>query len=204
MTGDQEKYRRYLRIARHFGADDGTLEIWEMLREFGQEPQSNADTADHDRKIAVMDSVIRLSPGDDYAQLRRGLAYFAKGDDDLAMADMDVVLEQDPDCAAAYILRGILFGNRKQWDRLDADMSELIRLRPDDALAHYHRGQAHGNWTRWTQRWPTCARPSVSIQATPMPTASGAIAFCTKESMTELSRISTGPCGSTPRMRQPT
>ena len=143
LIGDGKKHRRYLRRAQHFGADDGTLEIWELLREFGQKAQDNIDTAEHDRKIAVMDAVIRLSPDDDYAHVTRGLAHFAKGDVDLAIADMDAVLQLDPGHAAAYMLRGILFGNRKQWDRMVADMSELIRLRPDDAAAYYYRGQAY-------------------------------------------------------------
>ena len=34
--GDNEKHRRYLRRAKHFGADEGTLKVWEQLREFGQ------------------------------------------------------------------------------------------------------------------------------------------------------------------------
>ena len=144
LIGDGKKHRRYSRLAQHFGADEGTFQIWELLREFGQKDQDSAGTAEQDRKIAVMDAVIRLSPDDDYAHANRGLAHFAKGDDDLAIADLDAVLQLDPDHAAAYMLRGILFGNRKQWDRLVADMSELIRLRPDDALAYYHRGQAYG------------------------------------------------------------
>ena len=144
LTGDHEKHRRYFRRAQHFGADEGTLRIWDIMREIGQEPRGDADTAEHDREIAVMDAVIRLNPDDDQARLARGLAYSAKGDDNMAIADMDIVLEQDPDNVAAYILRGVLSGNRKQWDRMAADMSELIRLRPDDALAHYHRGQAYG------------------------------------------------------------
>ena len=151
LIGDDEKHRRYLRRARHFGADEGTMEFWELLREFGQEPRENADTAEHDRRIAVMDSVIRLNPDDDYAHLSRGVAHFAKGADDAAMADLDVVLEQDPDNAAAYVLRGTLFGNRKQWDRMAADMSQLIRLGTDAALAHYHRGQAYGEQDQWDQ-----------------------------------------------------
>ena len=144
LTGDGKKHRRYSRLAQHFGADEGTFQIWGMLREFGQKDQDDAGTAEHDRKIAVMDAVIRLSPDDDYAHVTRGLAHFAKGDDDLAIADLDAVLQLDPDHAAAYMPRGILSGNRKQWDRMIADMSELIRLRPDNALAYYHRGIAYG------------------------------------------------------------
>ncbi len=37
LTGDNEKHRRYLRMAKHFGAEEDTLTLWERLREFGQE-----------------------------------------------------------------------------------------------------------------------------------------------------------------------
>ena len=144
LTGDGKKHRRYLRRAQHFGAEEGTLRFWEMLREFGEKDRADAGPDEHDRKIAVMDAVIRLSPDDDYAHITRGLAHFAKGNDDLAIADMDAVLQPDPDHAGAYMLRGILFGNRRQWNRMAADMTELIRLRPDDAQAYYQRGQAYG------------------------------------------------------------
>ena len=36
-TGDNEKHRRYLRRAKHFGAEEDTLRLWERLREFGNE-----------------------------------------------------------------------------------------------------------------------------------------------------------------------
>ena len=149
LMGEHDKHRRYLRRAQHFGAEEGTLKFWDLMREFGQQTQDNDDITWHDREIAVMNSVIRLNPGDGYAYLKRGLAYFAKGDDNMAMADMDFLLEREPDNEAAYILRGTLFGNRKQWDRMAADMGELIRLRPDEAMAFYHRGQAHGEQDQW-------------------------------------------------------
>ena len=144
LTGDGKKYRRYLRKAQHFGADEGTLRFWGMLRKFGEKGSGNAGLDEHDRKIAIMDAVIRLSPDDDYAHITRGLAHFAKGNDDLAIADMDAVLRLDSDHAAAFMLRGILFGNRKQWNRMASDMTELIRLRPADAQAYYQRGVAYG------------------------------------------------------------
>ena len=34
--GDHKKHRRYLRRAKHFGAEEDTLKFWELLREFGQ------------------------------------------------------------------------------------------------------------------------------------------------------------------------
>ena len=144
LIGDGKKHRRYLRRAQHFGADEGTLRFWAMLREFGEKYHGNAGPDEYDRKIAVMDAVIRLSPDDDYAHVTRSLAHFAKGNDDLAIADMDAVLQLDPDHAAAHMLRGTLFGYREQWNRMVADMTEVIRLRPADAQAHYQRGAAYG------------------------------------------------------------
>ena len=144
LIGDTDKHRRYSKRAHHFGAEEGTDELLKLLREFGQKDKGNAGIAEHDRKITVMDAVIRLNPDDDHAYLTRGLAHFAKGDEDLAISDLDLVLRLNADHADAYMLRGILWGNRKQWGRLIADMNELIRLRPDDATAYYHRGLAYG------------------------------------------------------------
>ena len=36
LIGDHDKHRQYLRRAKHFGAEEGTLGLWEQLREFGQ------------------------------------------------------------------------------------------------------------------------------------------------------------------------
>ena len=144
LIGDTDKQKRYLRRARHFGAEEGTENLWELLREFGKRDQDNAGTAEHDRTIAVMDAVIRLNPDDDYAYMRRGLAYFSKGKDDLALSDLDTVLRLNPDHAGAYVLRASIFGRRQQWDRLIGDVNELIRLRPDLAKAYYKRGLAYG------------------------------------------------------------
>ena len=144
LTGDVNKQKRYLRRARHFGAEEGTENLWELLREFGKKDQDDAGTAEHDRTIAVMDAVIRLNPEDDCAYMKRGLAYYSKGEDDLALSDLDAVLRLNPDHAGAYVLRGSIFGHRKQWGRLVDDMTELIRLRPESAMAYYKRGLAFG------------------------------------------------------------
>ena len=144
LINDHKKHKRYLRRARHFGADEDTLEFWELLREFGKKDQDNADMAEHDRKIAIMDAVIKLNPDDDDAYFTRGLSHFAKERDDLAVEDVDTAIRLNPDHAGAYMFRGILLANQKQWNRVIADMTELIRLRPDDAMAYYRRGQAYG------------------------------------------------------------
>ena len=40
LSGDDEKHKRYFRRARHFGAEEGTLRIWQLLREFGDKEQN--------------------------------------------------------------------------------------------------------------------------------------------------------------------
>ena len=144
LVGDHEKHRRYLRRAKHFGADKGTLELWELLRAFGEKDQDDSDTAKHDHRIAVMSAVIKLNPDDYEAYFTRGLSHFAKEWDDLAIEDVDTTIRLNPDHAGAYMFRSILLANQKQWGQVIADMSELIRLRPDDATAYYLRGQAYG------------------------------------------------------------
>ncbi len=143
LTGDTDKQRRYLRRARHFGAEEDTEKLWNSLREFGKKDQDDAGSAEHDRTIAVMDAVIRLNPEDDYAYLRRGLAYYLKGEDDLALSDLNTVLRLNPDEAGAYWFRGEISGYREQWGRLIDDMTEHIRLRPEYAKAYYQRGLAY-------------------------------------------------------------
>ena len=36
LLDEHEKHRDYLRRARHFGAEEDTIRVWEMLREFGK------------------------------------------------------------------------------------------------------------------------------------------------------------------------
>ncbi len=36
LIGDNQKHRKYLRRAKHFGAEEDTLKVWEQLRELGQ------------------------------------------------------------------------------------------------------------------------------------------------------------------------
>ena len=43
LMGDQDKHRRYLRRAQHFGAEEVTLKFGDLLREFGQQTQGNDD-----------------------------------------------------------------------------------------------------------------------------------------------------------------
>ena len=47
VTGDHNKHRKYFRRARHFGADDGTVEMWELLRENSQSVKSNTEDSQH-------------------------------------------------------------------------------------------------------------------------------------------------------------
>ena len=46
LTGDHKKHLRYFRRARPIGADEGMVEIRELLREFDQKTWIRAETAE--------------------------------------------------------------------------------------------------------------------------------------------------------------
>ena len=143
-AGDHEKHRKYSRMAHHFGAEYGTDKIMEFLREFRQEELDNDGGAfEHDRKIAVMDAVIRLSPDDDYAHATRGLAHFAKGNDDLAIADYDATLRLRPEDLFAYRFRGDAYLAKGDYDQAIADFTSSLKTSPHDEIAYRSRGKAH-------------------------------------------------------------
>ena len=144
LTGDADKRRRYSRIARHFGADEGTDRIMELLRKIGEIEQANGAADEHDWNIALMTSVIKLNPDAADALRSRSRSHFEKGEYDLAISDLDAFIRLNPDDAGAHVARGILYGERSRWDCVIADMTEAIRLTPDDAMAHYQRGVAFG------------------------------------------------------------
>ena len=58
LIGDAEKHRQYSRRAHHFGADEGTDKLLELLREFRQKDQDNAGTAEHDHFPRILTSIL--------------------------------------------------------------------------------------------------------------------------------------------------
>ena len=143
LTGDRKKHRRYLRLAQHFGADEGTLNFWAMLREFGEKDQANAGLDEHDRKIAVMDAVIRLNPDDDYAHRVRGDCLRYRGEYDEAVTDFDTALRLNPETAASHLGRGAAYCMKHAFAQVIADFHAAARLKPEEPLTYRFRADAY-------------------------------------------------------------
>ena len=141
-AGDNTKSNRYFRMARHMGASEELGELLKRIRS-ARSTASNIQEGS-DEEIAALDAAIRQNPDSAEAHLRRGRAFFLRGEDERAVDDLDAAVRLNPDDAAVHQLRGIVCGYLGCYDRVVADMSETVRLKPGIAEAHYYRGVAYG------------------------------------------------------------
>ena len=141
-AGDNTKSNRYFRMARHMGASEGLGELLKRIRS-ARSAASNIQEGS-DEEIAALDAAIRRNPDSAEAHLRRGRAFFLRGEDERAVDDLDAAVRLNPDDAAIHQLRGIVCAYLGRYDRVVADMSETVRLKPGIAEAHYYRGVAYG------------------------------------------------------------
>ena len=141
-AGDNTKVNRYFRMARHMGSSE---ELGELLRRIrsARSVASNIQEGS-DEEIVAFGAAIRRNPDSAEAHLRRGRAFFLRGEDERAVSDLDAAVRLNPDDAAAHQLRGIVCAHLGRYDRVVADMSETVRLKPGIAEAHYYRGVAYG------------------------------------------------------------
>jgi len=77
------------------------------------------------------------------AYIRRGRAYYWKGDYDLAIADFTEAIRLDPKNTEAYSTRGWAFFCKYDYDLAISDFTKLIIFDPKSADAYYGRGQAY-------------------------------------------------------------
>jgi len=91
--------------------------------------------------------------------LKRGAAYYEKGEYDSAIADYTKAMELDPNLAEAYGNRGNAYAELDQLEQANKDYDEAIRLDPENAdyidyidclaEAYYSRGEACYRGIRW-------------------------------------------------------
>lgn len=141
-AGDNTKVNRYFRMGRRMGASDDLGELLRRVRS-ARSAASNLQEGS-DEEIAALDAAIRRNPDSAESHLRRGRAFFLRGEDERAVADLDAAVRLKPDDAAVHQLRGIVCAYLGHYDRVVADMSETVRLKPGIAEAHYYRGVAYG------------------------------------------------------------
>ena len=141
-AGDNVKSNRYLRVARRMGASEELGELLKRIRSTRLAASKIQEGSDEE--IAALDAAIRRNPGSAEAHLRRGRAFFLRGEDERAVNDLDAAVRLNPNDAGVHQLRGIVCAYLGRYDRVVADMSETVRLQPGIAEAHYYRGVAYG------------------------------------------------------------
>ena len=81
--------------------------------------------------IADFTEAIRLSPGDEYTFLHRGIAYHSVNEPDNAIADYTEAHRINPLDVAPLINRGIVYYSKKgQYDKAITDFTEALEDRP--------------------------------------------------------------------------
>ena len=105
-AGDNAKSNRYFRMARHMGASEDLGELLKRIRSTRSAASKIQEGSDEE--FAALDAAIRRNPDSAEAHLRRGRAFFLRGEDERAVNDLDAAVRLKPDDAAVHQLRGIV------------------------------------------------------------------------------------------------
>lgn len=107
------------------------------------DPDGCSQTKDLDRAIAACGELIRASPQEPLALVKRGTAYFLKYDYDRAYADFDEAVRRNAKEASAYLYRGTILQIKDHDDRAIADFTRALDLGLQDPFLLISRGNAH-------------------------------------------------------------
>lgn len=77
--------------------------------------------------------------------LRRGIAFYSRGNFDQAISNFSKALKIKPDFAEAYLNRGLAYINSDEADKAFLDYARAIEINPKFDEAYYVRGLAHAS-----------------------------------------------------------
>ncbi len=144
QAGDNIKFNRYRKMARHVGVSDRWAQALELMKEIKAAFPTLDITKGPDHEIVAPDGGIAGNLGGPEVHFASAKSHFLKGDDGRAISDLDKAISLDLGSAPGYLLRGIVYGYMKKYDRVIDDMSHAIRLNPRESMAYYYRGMAYG------------------------------------------------------------
>jgi tetratricopeptide (TPR) repeat protein len=97
----------------------------------------------YDKAIECFNRAVSLNPDFYYAYIRRGDAYYNKGDFNTALTNYSFVMEHIPGDPIVYNNRGCTYKDMgKFWEAL-ADFNEAVRLRSDYPEPYYNRANVY-------------------------------------------------------------
>ena len=94
-------------------------------------------------EIAALDKVIQSNPQEWKPYLRRGEAYYRKGNYELALADFDRAVQLSPQQPNGYYYRGLVYGRTGDHELAIADFNKALELRPQEAVTYNARATAY-------------------------------------------------------------
>ncbi|MBP6811085.1 MAG: tetratricopeptide repeat protein, partial [Saprospiraceae bacterium] len=112
---------------------------------------TKVDAKDPNRKIDYYSKAIHFDPNNDYAYLKRGVAYDEIGKHREAIADYDKAIQLDPSYPQAYHNRGVAKSSLGQYNEAVIDFDNAIRVNPKYALSFAGRGSAKHNLGKYNE-----------------------------------------------------
>lgn len=93
--------------------------------------------------IGDYDSAIDIDPSYIVAYIRRGNAYYSKGDYDNAIEDYTKALEIDPSYTVVYYNRGNAYYSKEDYDSAIEDYTKVLEIDPSNTVVYNSRGNAY-------------------------------------------------------------
>ncbi len=116
----------------------------------GEQGKPKAETAPSalgsvDSEVAKIDII---SPE---MYLKRGVAYYSKGNFNQAISDFNKAIKVDPNYSIAYLKRGLAFFEKKDIAQAISDYTKAIAINPAYEEAYYIRGLAYASQEKFEQ-----------------------------------------------------
>lgn len=99
--------------------------------------------------VAYYSEVLKKTPTDTLALVRRAIAQQALGQFDPAIADYSAVIKAEPKNSLALNNRGSVYSRKKDHAKALADFTAAIQLDPKYSQAYINRGSLHADQEKW-------------------------------------------------------
>jgi hypothetical protein len=103
-------------------------------------------------EIVNLDRAVQLNSQQWKPYLRRGEAYYRKGNYDRALADFDRAIQLSPQQPNAYYKRGLVYGRTGDHDLAIVDFDKALELRPE-AVTYNARASAYARKGDYNALW---------------------------------------------------
>lgn len=112
------------------------------IEQLSGEPNQSTNSNESE-EIVNFDIAIQQNPQQWRPYLRRGEAYYRKGNYDRALADFDRAIQLSPEQPNAYYNRGLVYGRTGDHDFAIINFDKALELRPQEAVTYNARASLY-------------------------------------------------------------